>query len=692
MNGTTLDFTGGTHNFGSANFGGAGLVRVSGGTMTIAAATAINNPFTLTGTGTVSGAGNLTLNGAFTFGGGTMSGAGSFVTNATTTLNNQATLDGRNWSLFGDMGLNGRLVLANGAVLTNSAGLTLTLAGTNATPFFQGTGAPGSVINNGVLSKTNAAQHTFTTQFANAGSVSVVAGDLLLAQGGTHSGGFDIATGSILQFSGGTHTLNAGAAFTGAGLTRVAGATLNVNASPLSLTDLVLQSGALTGTGAVNVNGAFNWTGGTLSGTGLLTTNAATTISASGGTLIKNWLNNGTVDLLGAALLNVTAGNTFTNVATGTFNVASTNSNPLGGAGAFDNQGTLNKDAGLTQTFTTVLTNSGTVNVNNGALNLTTLNLSGGIINNGADDALTVANFNHTGGVVGPGFTNLSLTDTVGDFSVLQFFSATSGLTLAAPNGNLIIGFAQTAPAINLSGANVTVDSAQAGFNAITTALSVTTPGTLTVAGNTAAAKLEALNTMTINAGAVNVIAGAFSASIDPSTLALNTGSLTIQGGAAPGAFATVDGGTVNLNATTIMVQGGSGDNSYAGILGGPGNSTINATTINLIMGSGLDSDAVIGTPSGGMTINTTNCVGCTVLAGLAPIGNAATDGGLFGNPVTLNLPVPIEPLVEVDNSIVYAATLAEDGGEANAEYEDDEEESEGTTDENDKAPIPVCI
>ena len=155
---------------------------------------------------------------------------------------------------------------------------------------------------------------------------------------------------------------------------------------------------------------------GTLSGTGLLTTNAATTISASGGTLIKNWLNNATVDLLGAALLNVTAGNTFTNVATGTFNVASTNSNPLGGAGAFDNQGTLNKDAGLTQTFTTVLTNSGTVNVNNGALNLTTLNLSGGIINNGADDALTVANFNHTGGAVGPGFTNLSLTDTVGDF------------------------------------------------------------------------------------------------------------------------------------------------------------------------------------------------------------------------------------------------------------------------------------
>ncbi|MFN0038488.1 MAG: hypothetical protein ACKVP2_03140, partial [Burkholderiales bacterium] len=141
---------------------------------------------------------------------------------------------------------------------------------------------------------------------------------------------------------------------------------------------------------------------------------------------------------------------------------------------------------------------------------------------------------------------------------------------------------------------------------------------------------------------------------------------------------------------------------SYAGIIGGAGTSTISAgNAITLVPGLGGDADAVIGTPTGGMIINAISCTGCTALSAADPILNGTTDSGLFGNPVTLILPEPKTPLVEVDNSIIYATTLAEGGGESNTEYsEEDEEEAkeEGQSDKAEdnatdkKAAPPVCI
>ena len=79
---------------------------------------------------------------------------------------------------------------------------------------------------------------------------------------------------------------------------------------------------------------------------------------------------------------------------------------------------------------------------------------------------------------------------------------------------------------------------------------------------------------------------------------------------------------------------------------------------------------------------------------------------GLFGVPVPLILPPTGGglPLVEVDNSIIYAATLATTGGEANTTYSSDAEEEEkekgknadvkeeGKNDGKPKRNLPMCI
>ena len=100
------------------------------------------------------------------------------VTNATTTENNgTAVLDGRTWSNFGRLVINGGIGLDNGATLTNESGGSIDIAagGTNIRPlFWDGTGTSPSLRNLGTMTKSaavdqelNVAVHNDTTGTLN---------------------------------------------------------------------------------------------------------------------------------------------------------------------------------------------------------------------------------------------------------------------------------------------------------------------------------------------------------------------------------------------------------------------------------------------------------------------------------------------------------------------------------------------
>ncbi len=349
----------------------------------------------------------------------------------------------------------------------------------------------------------------------------------------------------------------------------------------------------------------------------------------------------------------------------------------------------------------------GTLNVTGGSFagagNVTAavLNLGGGSLD-GTCNLTVSSNFTQSGGTVGGFYQTLSLRH-IGDFAVGNFDAANS-LVLTAAGGSLLInGVSLDAPTVSLKGDNIHLQPAADTSSLVDSVnLNISTPGALLIDGSNGPAKLLASGTMNISAGSVTVKAGSSSASIDPVTLNLNVaGDLVIQGGATSSAIAIVAADSINIAASNITIQGGSGDGSYAGIVGGPGQSTVKAlNSISLVPGIGLDADAVVGSTGAGLTVTAANCVGCTMLPA-NPLGNQAIDGGLFGAPVNLVLP-PSQgsglPLIEVDNSIIYAATLAQSGGTANTSYTDDEEDKdkgvkeEGNNGGKSKRNLPNCM
>src|SRR5262245_39704055 len=237
--------------------------------------------------GVLSGGDDLTVNGAFNWSGGTQSGTGTTTIGATGTL----TIDG-------EVGLQrrvinngttvwsaGRIGAQNGTFTNNNA---FSAEGDDSVADFGGSNA---FNNTGTLTKSpGAGSTTVNIPFNNSGTVNVNSGTLVLNEGGIGTGGsFVLAAGKTLRFAGGTHELTAGAVM-GAGVVVVQcrgetvtlgatydiGGSTTVNGGTVSFTGMVtnvgnpltLSSGILSGSSAVPVTGAFNWTGGTQSGTG----------------------------------------------------------------------------------------------------------------------------------------------------------------------------------------------------------------------------------------------------------------------------------------------------------------------------------------------------------------------------------------------------------------------------------------
>jgi hypothetical protein len=395
-----------------ASFTGAGLARVAGATAIVTipggtGATAQN--FELIN-GTLSGEGDLTVNGSLSWSGGTMSGNGSTTVAASGTLTISGSV-GKNLSqrAFVNAGTatwagTGTVSARNGAVITNQVGAVFDVQA-NAT-LSQPEGV--ATFTNAGTFRRSAGTATFTIAvgFVTSGNVDVQTGTLSVAGGGTGSGAFQIAAGAVAAFTSNTFTLTAGASFTGAGSARVAGATamLSITAG----TDVIAQnfelaSGTLTGNGSLTVSGTVAWTGGTMSGTGSTTIDAGGTLTISGSvakTLSqRSLINRGTVIWTGTGSLLASNGAAIANQTGALFDVQ-TGSSLTHSAGAqpmFTNTGTFRKSvANLTTTVNVPFNTPGLVDLQVGTLRLNSGGSAGGTIIVAAGSTLLIGGATYT--------------------------------------------------------------------------------------------------------------------------------------------------------------------------------------------------------------------------------------------------------------------------------------------------------
>ncbi|MGD0411324.1 MAG: hypothetical protein ABSC18_06435 [Verrucomicrobiota bacterium] len=262
------------------------------------------------------------------------------------------------------------LEMDSGALFNNLAG-ALFDAQTNGTILSQD-GTHPAINNAGTFRKSagtgdlDFASSSTAPSFNNTGLLDVEAGRVVLA-GGMNSAQFNVAGGAQVRFGTGTYTLASGASFTGSGAVALGGQSplLVVNAN-VALGNFTFDdpSGTLDGSGAFAVNGAFNWSAGTIQGAGSVNMASGSMLSITGGTFHRAVNNAGMTTLSGG----VTAGNgaAFNILAGGVCALQPGVSISYDGAGAwplFNNAGILSNAPGSYITVGVPFSNSGSVQV-----------------------------------------------------------------------------------------------------------------------------------------------------------------------------------------------------------------------------------------------------------------------------------------------------------------------------------------
>jgi hypothetical protein len=372
--------------------------------------------------GILAGSGALTLDGPFNWSGGTIGGA---VSATMVTASGGLTISGSAKYLYATLVNNGAGTCSAGpiwcystAVLSNAPAATLDFTADGA-PFSIGGGNP-SFVNAGTLRKTaGTGTTTVSLPCANAGSVQVNSGTLVLTLADS-AGSFAVAAGAALSVNG-TATLAPDAAITGAGnFTMTSGLLTNHGTLTIAGTNtftggtavftagcavtnrlvvnggtvgfdgfgtvapasLLLSQGTLQGSLAVTVPGPLIWSGGFLGSAGstmVITANGGLTMSGTAKFLYATLINNhaatwseGPIYCYGAAQLSNAPAATLDLTADGSF-LTVANGSPL-----FANAGTLRKTAGTgTTTMSPPCANTGSVQANSGKLALTLTNGTG---------------------------------------------------------------------------------------------------------------------------------------------------------------------------------------------------------------------------------------------------------------------------------------------------------------------------
>ncbi len=245
---------------------------ISGGTLEIAAASSISDTLNLgnSSSAILTGAGEITVDGLFTWTGGRLQGTGTLIADGGMVIEGGSTK-----YLERTVDNTGTAIWTGGTISATAEGVFNNLVG--ATFDAQSNNSISGTFNNaGTLLKSAGTSSSSFSTMNNTGSVQVQSGTLAVSSGGNSSGSFQVDTDGTLRFLGGTHVWDANSTLSGAGTLNITNnATLDV-ASNISIGSLdVLSSSSsstpiLTGSGNVTVDGLFHWTGGRLQGSGKL--------------------------------------------------------------------------------------------------------------------------------------------------------------------------------------------------------------------------------------------------------------------------------------------------------------------------------------------------------------------------------------------------------------------------------------
>jgi RHS repeat-associated protein len=278
--GATIAFPAGAQTLaGGTTFGGAGLVDLNGGTLTVGTASgdAVTVQNFQIDSGTLNGAGALTITGPATWNGGTLTGAGTTTVAASGSLTlaglAPTVLDGRSLVLNGPTilaaaNLANSLSVKNGATLVNNAVLTMP----QDVNIGNGGGAASTLTNNGTITKTaGTGTNQIAIQLNNTitATLAIQSGTIALNGGGTNAGTLAVSSGATLGLS------------STAGFIQTAGSIALANQATLG-GPLTLQGGVLAATGPVaQINGTV-----TVEGSGGFVISPGTTLHFANGTAI----------------------------------------------------------------------------------------------------------------------------------------------------------------------------------------------------------------------------------------------------------------------------------------------------------------------------------------------------------------------------------------------------------------------
>ncbi|OAF11482.1 hypothetical protein AXW67_21850 [Bradyrhizobium neotropicale] len=549
---------------------------------------------TITGAGslTLAGSGLVTLNTANSYTGGTILNGGNLVLAGAGTLGSTA----NNLTVNG-----GNLDLGN-STQTQSGDVTQTggtiQKGTLNTTSYQMTG--GTLASSATVSAStefDAQAGTVNGVLAGAGAlVKSTSGTVTLAGANSYTGGTTINAGTLAISGAGTLgnianglTITAGALDLGGtaqtqngGLTLTGGTVQNGTLASAGLFDVRTGavSAALAGAGAVmkgtagtvTFSGANLYTGGTIINAGIFSLSGAGTLGDVANSLK---VNGGTLDLGGTAQtqnggLTLTGGTVQngTLASTGTFDFrAGAVSAALAGAGA------VVKATAGTVTFSGANTYAGTTMINGGTLALSgTGSIASSAVTN--DSIFSIAGLTNGGtsivslagtGSVVLGSNSLTLSNASGTFS--GAISGTGGLTL-------------TSGTETLSGTN--------GYTGATTV----NGGVLDVEGT-----ITGTSAVTVNAGGVLMGSG----TIDPLAVTIRSGGTLAPGNGTPGTSTSIVGSLALQSGAIYLVHVNPATASYASVTD---TATLGGATVNAVFAAGnyIEKKYTILSASGGIS------------------------------------------------------------------------------------------
>lgn len=603
--GTALDFINGSYTFDSgASITGAGVMNMNG-TLTVLGPVSVDNA---TQTGTLAGAGVVTIAKTLDWSNGTMFGTGSTVISpqataalesANTKSLSQRAFDNQGVTTWQD---SGTIALSSGATITNAG--TLLATGDAGMTFFGG-GAT-TFTNTGTFRKNGASGLTSINGVVlnSAGIIDVQTGTLRLSTTGTASGPISLAANTSLDTVNGAYTLAGGANVTGAGLLNDNG-TLTIN-DTINV-DHAALSGTLTTAGVLAIKQTLDWSNGTKFGAGslvidpnaTLTLFSGNTKSGAQGTLVNQgltrWQDGGTIG--------VSNGFNFNN--NGMFQAeGDAGLTYFGGAtSTFSNSGVVRKSggAGVTTINGMVFNSSGAIEVQSGTLRLSTTGTMTGSATLAAGTALDVLNGSYTFGsgaaVTGAGLFTVNGTLTVsnsadvdhaaltnvlngpGTLTISKSLDWTNGLmqngtTVIQPGATLTITSGNTkslsAHALQNNGVGVWQDG---GTLNVASGATFTNAGSLALQSDTGVYFVGGAPCTFVNSGTLVKAPTTGTSTISPSIFT-NTGTVDIQSGTLSVANFTQSAGVTRVSSNTmltssqtIMLAGGqlSGGGTVAG-------------------------------------------------------------------------------------------------------------------------------